>query len=323
MPAEPPGSVFTEKVRIAAYPVEELGGLIFAYLGPKPVPLLPRWEIFVRDDALRDIGVAVVPCNWVQIMENGLDPIHVEWLHQHFNNYVFERLGRSEEKGTPLHHVKIAFDLFEHGIVKRRLLEGETEDNEDWTVGHPVLFPNILVSGSTRRPTFQIRVPIDDTHTLHWWYSCYVARPGVDAAVQDKIPVYHVPVPELDEHRQPQWSLLDNNSGQDTAMWYTQGPIADRSLERLGDSDRGVILYRKLLKEQLEKAERSEDPMNVFRDPAKNVRIKLRLEEAKLAGGSYRPGPRRQGGATKYSPILDEEEARQEKLTQVQTGSRQ
>ena len=41
--------------------------------------------------------------------------------------------------------------------------KAETEDNEDWQVGHPVLFPNILLSGSTSRPTFQIRVPIDDT----------------------------------------------------------------------------------------------------------------------------------------------------------------
>jgi hypothetical protein len=48
--------------------------------------------------------------------------------------------------------------------------------------------------------------------------------------------------------------------------------------------------------------------MNVFRDPAKNTVIKLRLEDAKLNSGSFRSGPRRQGGATKYSPVLDAEE---------------
>ena len=70
MPAEPPGSVFTEKVRIAAYPVEELGGLIFAYLGPKPVALLPRWDLLVVDGALREAGCTVIPCNWMQCAEN-------------------------------------------------------------------------------------------------------------------------------------------------------------------------------------------------------------------------------------------------------------
>ncbi|MGH7772030.1 MAG: Rieske 2Fe-2S domain-containing protein [Candidatus Binatia bacterium] len=309
-PAEPAGSTFKDRVRISAYPVQELGGLIFAYMGPKPVPLLPRWDLFVRDDALRDIGLAVVPCNWVQIMENGLDPVHVEWLHQHFHNYVLERLGREKEQGKPLHHTKIGFDVFEYGIIKRRVLEGETEENEDWQVGHPIIFPSILLSGSTRRPTFQIRVPIDDTHTMHWWYSCYVARPGAERSTQEKIPFYDVPVPAVDDHGEPQWPLLDNNSGQDMTMWYTQEPIVDRSLEKLGESDQGIILYRKLLKEEMEKVQRGEDPMNVFRDPEKNVRIELRLEEAKLAGGRFKPGFRRQGGATKYSPILNEEESR-------------
>ena len=129
-------------------------GLIFAYLGPEPAPLLPRWELFVRDGVLRDIGAAIVPCNWLQIMENSLDPVHVEWLHQHFFNYVQERLGRTEFKGQPVSHKMINFREFEHGIIKTRMLEGETEENEDWQVGHPVLFPNILLSGSTQRPTF-------------------------------------------------------------------------------------------------------------------------------------------------------------------------
>jgi hypothetical protein len=52
--------------------------------------------------------------------------------------------------------------------------------------------------------------------------------------------------------------------------WVTQGDISDRTTERLGTSDKGVILYRNLLMEQIEKVERGEDPMGVIRDPAKN-----------------------------------------------------
>jgi 5,5'-dehydrodivanillate O-demethylase len=323
MPAEPADSTFKDKVTVKAYPVEELGGLIFAYLGPKPVPLLPRWEIFVRPDAFRDIGVGMVPCNWLQIMENSLDPVHVEWLHQHFHNYVLERLGRSEEQGDRQHHEKIGFSVFEYGIIKRRVLEGETEDNEDWQVGHPVVFPVTLLSGSTRRSTFQIRVPIDDTHTMHWWYSCYAARPGVEATRQEGIPFYQVPVPGAGENGQPEWSVLDNNSGQDIAMWYTQGPIADRSLEKLGESDQGIIVYRKLLQQELEKVARGEDPMNTFRDPSKNICIELSLEEAKLARGRFHKRPIRKGGTTKYSPFLDQEASRSEKASLVpsETGA--
>jgi len=46
MPAEPADSTFPCRVKIAGYPVEELGGLIFAYLGPEPGPLVPRWDLF-------------------------------------------------------------------------------------------------------------------------------------------------------------------------------------------------------------------------------------------------------------------------------------
>ena len=303
--AEDPTSRFKERIRMPAYPIQELSGLLFAYLGPEPAPLIPRWELFVRDGVLRDIGAAVIPCNWLQIMENSLDPVHVEWLHQHFFNYVQERLGRTEFKGKPVSHKKINFREFEHGIIKTRMLEGESEDDEDWKVGHPVLFPNILLSGSTSRPTFQIRVPLDDTHTLHLWYTCYARA---DAKPQDAIPFYQVPVPAIDATGEPDWSLLDNNSGEDMIAWMTQGGVADRTQEALGLSDKGIILYRRQLKEQLEKVQAGQDPMNVFRDPAKNVSIALRLEEAKLNKGSFRTGQTRQGGATKYSPVLNGEE---------------
>jgi len=73
MPAYAPGSTFPRRVKIAGYPVEELAGLAFAYLGPLPAPLLPRWDMFVWDNVLRDIGSVVIPCNWLQIQENSLD----------------------------------------------------------------------------------------------------------------------------------------------------------------------------------------------------------------------------------------------------------
>ncbi len=52
-------------------------------------------------------------------------------------------------------------------------------------------------------------------------------------------------------------------------------PVADRPREKLGESDRGIILYRKMLMEQMEAVERGEEPMNVFRDPGANEIIEL------------------------------------------------
>lgn len=305
---EDPGSSFKEKVSITAYPVSEAGGMLFAYMGPAPVPQLPPWDLFVMDDVVREVGYAVVPCNWLQIMENSLDPIHVEWLHQHMFNYVVDKLGQSERKRDPLLHEKIGFDVFEYGITKRRILEGETEADEDWAVGHPIVFPNYLKSGSAATPVFQIRVPIDDENTGYWWYRCYTPESGIEIKPQapEDIPFYDAPVPVLDPAGLPQWGILDNNSGQDIVAWITQGAITDRTKENLGRSDKGVILYRKLLEDALQAVENGKDPMNVFRGSTVN-RIDLAVEKAKLKGraGNVLTGVRG-GNTTKYSPILKE-----------------
>jgi 5,5'-dehydrodivanillate O-demethylase oxygenase subunit len=310
MPAESPNSTFPSRVKITGYPVQELSGLIFAYLGPKPEPLLPRWDMFVWDNVLRDIGSTIIPCNWLQIMENSLDPVHVEWLHGRFSDYVLERLGRADLKrqflranskvGGNSAHEKIEFDEFQYGIIKRRVVEGGSEDDPEWRIGHPVLFPNILRVGAN----FQYRVPVDDTNTLHVWFTAYPQPPGEIAPPQEKIPYYKVPLP-VDENGRADWSLMDNNSGQDIAAWITQGPIADRSQEKLGESDKGIIMYRRMLRQQLALMEDGGEPMNVFRDPGQNVCIDLPWEGQEDPWSYMRRGiMRRTGQAGKYAPVL-------------------
>ena len=290
--AEDPNSNFKEKITIKAYRVEELGGVIFAYMGPAPAPLLPRWDLFVMDNVYRDAAACVIPCNWLQIMENSLDPIHAEWLHGYFSDYVLERLGQDTRVMTWIkdrfvartwQHKKIGFDIFEHGIIKRRILEGESEEDENWKVGHPILFPQILRSGGGVSDkggvlNFQYRVPVDDEHTYHFWYTVYVPPKGTMEPPQTTIPFYEVTLPHPDEHGQPIWPLLDNAPGQDLMAWMTQGKIADRPTEKLGLSDKGIIMYRRLLKAQLERMERGEELMNEFRDPARNELIPVPQE---------------------------------------------
>src|SRR6266536_1092491 len=249
--AEDPNSTFKDRVRLTAYPAQELGGLVFAYLGPEPAPLLPRWDLLVRDGVLRDIGAAVIPCNWLQIMENSLDPVHVEWLHRYFSNYVLERLGQKHDDPSfwRAHalvkpHEKIGFGVFEHGIVKRRVLKGDDESHPNWRLGHVICFPNMLRQD-------QIRVPMDDTHTLYWWYNVHRQRPGDPDQRADEIPIYKVPLPGVDREGLPIWDIVDNNSGQDNYAWASQGPVTPRWTEHLGESDKGIILYRRLLREQM------------------------------------------------------------------------
>jgi len=104
MPAEGENSTFPSRVKIDAYPVQELAGLVFAYLGPLPAPALPRWDLFVWPNAVRQIGVNIIDCNWLQCQENTGDPTHSAWAHGHLFKYVLERKGLLEERTASDNH---------------------------------------------------------------------------------------------------------------------------------------------------------------------------------------------------------------------------
>jgi 5,5'-dehydrodivanillate O-demethylase oxygenase subunit len=266
-----------------AYRIEELGGVLFAYLGPEPAPLVPRYDGFVTGGpAIRMFGRTLVPCNWLQIMENSVDPIHAEWLHGHLAEFVAEQRGMKVAHSRK--HLKIAFDEFELGIYKRRLLAGASEESDDWKVGHPVIFPNTLAVGSGggtlwTMHAYQIRVPLDDENTLHVWYDVFVPPKDLEvpAHLLERVPAYDVPY--LDANGE---FLLDVVDVQDIMAWVTQGRIAERDRESLGATDRGITLYRRILHRELKKIAAGEDPIGVFRDPARNEVITFPIERDKI-----------------------------------------
>jgi 5,5'-dehydrodivanillate O-demethylase len=77
MPNEP-NEQFKDKVQVNSYHAEELGGIIFAYMGPEPAPLLPRWDLLAWENIGRRVTFTEVPANWLQCQENSLDPVHFE-----------------------------------------------------------------------------------------------------------------------------------------------------------------------------------------------------------------------------------------------------
>ena len=265
---------FKDKIQLASYSAEELGGLIFAYLGPKPAPLVPRWDLLVEEGSWREVGTTVTACNWMQTVENILDPVHVEWLHGVFRNYAAERTGKLEMQRKRIRHRKVAFDVARYGIIKRRLIEGETEDADDWKIGHWLVFPSTQKGPDMLR----FRVPVDDGHTAQWYYSIHPLEDG-ETQTAEEMPLYAMPSPVLNEHGQPRFEFLDNEvDPQDNAIFVSQGIVYDRTKELLGESDRGIVLFRHVLENQIKLMESGKDPMNVFREPEKNIRLDLPTE---------------------------------------------
>jgi len=272
-PAEPPESKLKNRIKIASYEVQELGGLIWAYLGRSPAPLLPRFEHVVREDLVKRVGFTEIPCNWLQISENNVDPLHLEYLHMRYINWVRARRG---EPPLPVRkHARIEFEIFEYGILKKRLWEGDSEDSQEWQVGHPLFFPgnHFFRFDTADMVQYQFRVPADDEQTNVYWYEARELNSG-------EVPTKEIPIVD-NPWRTPEGEyMLDTINGQDMMVMVTQGTITDHTLENLGESDRGVALYRKTLLEEIERVERGEDPMGVVRDPAKNTPfIQLPKEE--------------------------------------------
>ena len=256
-----PEARFKDRVRIKAYPVEAKAGLLWAYLGPPPAPLVPTWEPFTWANGFVQIVFSEVPCNWFQCQENSIDPVHFEWLHSNWSRALGGADGRSPT------HLKVGFEEFEYGITYRRVLEGQSEQDELWTVGRCCLWPNCLFTGGH----FEWRVPIDDGNMLSvGWFFDRVPN-EMEPYKQDRIPYWVSPIKDALTDR---W-ITSHIMNQDFVAWVGQGTVADRTQEHLGESDRGVIMMRRRILEDAERVARGEEPKAVIRDAEKNRCLRL------------------------------------------------
>ncbi len=269
-PAEPCGSKFHLTVKQKSYPVQKLCGLYWGYLGPTPAPLIPKFDIWYRRDGRRKIFIQPqLDCNWVQPMENSMDPAHLQILHQDTTSR-----GRPIQNSTRgLTDDVERFDFYElpYGLMKQRIYKNGMIDE------HPVIFPNILRQGNAG----QIRVPMDDTHTKIYFVRFFPTEDG--SSVDDDEP----PVEYIQPYKNPPEALhpytrfrMDAVQAQDHMAWETQGPIMDRTCERLTTSDRGVILFREVMMREMDRVQRGLDPMGVIRDAAHNPMIDTHLMES-------------------------------------------
>lgn len=252
-PAEPPDSPLLRKVRQGAYPTIERHGLVFAYLGaPDRRPAFPDY------DTLNLPGVDLRPyalshdCNWLQVHENLMDPLHAVFLHS--------RMG--EIQLTEAWGEMPVTDWFEHGdrvcyLTARRI------GDKVWLRFNEVGFPNFgqvagfWEDGSEEKFFERVgatrwTVPIDDTHCWIFGlrhFSDALEAKGLGNPAQ-------VGLEQLDiygQTRHRSYEEMQRNTG-DWEAEVSQRPIAVHALEHRGSSDRGVSLLRRHLARGIEQA---------------------------------------------------------------------
>jgi phenylpropionate dioxygenase-like ring-hydroxylating dioxygenase large terminal subunit len=263
-PGEPPDAL--GKFVQGAYPTHVHSGLVFVYMGPPE--LKPP---FARYDRFDLPGVRTAPggrmpfsCNWVQVKENSMDPIHTATLHvlpgqpNPFGE-TFGVVPELEFVETPVGMIYLA--------VRR------VGDNV-WTRTTDLLIPTIHSITSvfeTGRQRNEAAPP---------WMTLWTTP--VDDASCINFTMLHLSGDDTLEKRN---AGMFNNFGQtgdrpyedrqrvpgDWDAMSSQWPISQRNREHLGLGDRGVVLFRRLLRRAIETVERGEDPPFNFRRDGKTM----------------------------------------------------
>jgi 5,5'-dehydrodivanillate O-demethylase len=244
MPGEPRDSTFKDKVRHLAYPVREQGGLIWAYLGRGAAPVLPQLDVIAREDGLRVVeNFCLWPANWLQIVENSVDQVHTGILH-----------GEDSSRADVWSQIPaVDWIADDHGIQTHQT-RGEYRRTNYLRLPTTILLTQPWPGGRFSWPRYSaiFRTPVDDDHTL-LFHVTLVLR------VKGKLP--ELP-PGMQFVVAPQVHTIFL---QDYRAIVSQGAPVDRTVERLGTTDRGVIMLRKMILDGIDAVGRGDEPRGVLR----------------------------------------------------------
>ena len=257
-PAEPGDSTFKERIKHPAYHAHDAAGLIFAYVGPEPVPMLPNYDLLVMEDGCRVVGGDEENCNWLQRAENSADGAHSIALHA--AGYPNMALKRPTIKWEPTRF----------GIKETTWIEDVSKPR----ISHYV-FPSHVRHSAARvgeqpRQVIRFRVPTDDVTTTTFWIDFYPHKEGKPTRPMPlSIKGFRKSQPGVYERVQDGWWNLPNRE-QDRVAQESQGVVADRTKEHLATSDQGILMLRKMIRDSIDAVQQGKDPIGVIRDSNDN-----------------------------------------------------
>jgi len=289
-PAEPEGSTLCTRIRQKSYPVIERSGIVFAYLGEGEPPVFPEFDCFVAPGSHTFAFKGLMECNWLQALEVGIDPAHASFLHRFFededpsDSYGKQFRGASAGSDMPMTRVLREFprptidvERTDYGL---RLIALRRLDDEHTHVRVTNLtFPHaFVIPMSTEMTITQWHVPIDDTSC--YWYAIFTSFTTAVDKVQmrdQRLQLYTLPDyrPRLNKTNdyghnvEEQLSQTYTGMGQDINVhdqWAveSQGRIQDRTREHLGQTDKAISAYRRILLTAIDQAEAGERPLMVL-----------------------------------------------------------
>jgi len=234
-PAEGAESALPRRVSITSYPVQEHGGLVWAYIGevdlfPAPPLKLPE-EFYQPEEWSFFIARATWKANWLLAFDNLLDPMHGSYLHA--TSYTL-RYGSKEDR------MRVR-DLEDGFIVEREQQRGV---NFDWTEVHDtgtlwvrldIPYPKTAGPGGPFR-ILGWATPIDAGQTIVYFLR-FRQVSGWKRALWRLLYRAHLEA----NH----WRVLE----QDRVILESQRGLSSRLWEHMSQTDVGVIRLRRTLNE--------------------------------------------------------------------------
>jgi len=275
MPNEPEQYDFKNKVKMVAYPTLDIGGVIWTYMGPADKrPPDPNFEFTQQPETHRGASKVVEECNWLQALEGGIDSVHSSFLHRKLgtgDGFGFDGLRASAIAGK----LDVEATDYGHRYASHRPIPGTGKSyvrSYHWVMPH-IQIRAVQLNNDGSWDKFKIAghhwVPIDDNTTLvwNWFYTLDVPltqddieERGFGNSSLDVDPVTFRPrgnprnnwLIDRDVQRTKSFTGIPGVNAQDRAVQEAMGPIVNRSLEHLGQTDKAVITARRMLLKAME-----------------------------------------------------------------------
>jgi len=294
-PAEDEDSTFKDHIRHRSYPCQELGGLIFAYLGPaETMPLLPRYEVLVREDGTRKADYYPINSNYLQNLEGAVDTVHAAYLHT-------DRWSEKKHVLAGLPRPKVEFTETDYGLWQRCHKASPSPSGPAMGTVYTYFFmpAGFLRVQETNKGEGDVKkfqswyVPADDTHTLRFQAAFAPIETSGDRYEWRAEEEFLPPGPENEYFRD--YDRFDTISGipvnapgtaikgflaQDSMVNESQGPIVDRTEEHMSQHDAVLTAMRLIMLKAINDVEKGFDPKHGIRDPEQNAVVYIRGEDA-------------------------------------------
>jgi phenylpropionate dioxygenase-like ring-hydroxylating dioxygenase large terminal subunit len=279
-----PDPNFRKGFKANAYPIRETGGLIWGYFGPQEKePPFPDYAFMSWPAEQRYLVRVDVKCNYLQLLEGGMDSSHVGILHADvarpgWNQGTFSRSSDPNNPGSLAvddNAPTLAIETTTFGFHYAAIRKGAGGGQSIRIV--PFILPCGRIIPAPERQATLFEVPIDDETT-----STYLIAVGPHSGDRPRnLRASGLDNPALWSEPDRQWrGTWENRFGQDrqrmrtkeswsgfrgfepedAAVALSMGPIFDRTREHLVPADGAVVHLRRVLLDAARRIEAGEEP---------------------------------------------------------------